>query len=198
MKEINCELFNIGTQSECFKVIHKNNLDNYKKSGVWALFGKLKSRQNKKWFCLQVGQTKDIASEIEIDDRRIEGGIVYNREKNYVNQFKQKIFSYTDDPSIQEKVYHHINDNYDDLVFTCVRIEENAKIRRKIESYFASKTHAIYWRNGGPYKDGVLLNLNEDFDDSVGVVSFDELDKVKNIMEINNFLNHFKFINSNL
>lgn len=189
MKKTNCELFSIDTQSKCFKII--DNLDSYKKAGVWALFGKPKSAENKKWFCLQVGETKDIAHEIEIDKKRIEEKMVCNREKNYVNQFKQKIFSYTEYSSIQEKLYKHINDNYNNLVFTCVSLEEDTKIRKKIESYFARKTRAIYWRNGHPYEDGDLLNLNEDFNDSVKVISFDEPDKVKNMMEIDEFLKHF-------
>lgn len=197
MKKTNCELFSIDTQTECFNIINMDktdkmyNLDNYRKAGVWALFAKQKSGGNKKWFCLQVGETKDIASEIKIDNERINENMVCNREKNYVNQFKQKIFSYSENPSIQETLYNHINDNYTDPKFTCVSIEEDVKIRNKIESYFACKTRAIYWRNGGPYKDGDLLNLNEHFNGSVKVISFDECDKVKNKTEIDEFLNRF-------
>ncbi|MBC2460321.1 hypothetical protein [Clostridium beijerinckii] len=197
MKKTNCELFSIGTQTECFNIINVDkmgkmyNLDNYKKAGVWALFAKQKLGENKKWFCLQVGQSKDIAYEIKIDNERINENIVYNREKNYVNQFKQKIFSYSENPSIQEMLYNHINDNYTDFKFTCVSLEENPKIRKEIESYFACKTRAIYWRNGRPYEDGDLLNLNEHFNDSVKVISFAEPDKVKNKKEIDEFLNCF-------
>lgn len=197
MEKINCELFSIDTQKECFNIINMHkmdkvyNLDNYKKAGVWALFAKQKSGENKKWFCLQVGETKDITREIKIDNERINEKMVCNREKNYVNQFKQKIFSYSKNPSIQETLYNHINDNYTDFKFTCVSLEEDTKIRNDIESYFAKKTCAIYWRNGRPYEDGNLLNLNEVFNDSDKEISFNEPDKVKNKEEIDDFLNRF-------
>jgi len=119
----------------------------------------VKSEKNKKWFCLQVAETKNIANEIRIDIECLKGKMVC-REKNYVNQFNQTIFSYKEYPSIKEILYNHINNNFTNLIFVCVKLEEDREIRKKVENTFANKTNAIYWRNGRPYKNGNSLDLD--------------------------------------
>lgn len=157
-----CELLNSDTSKEFFEIIEENNLNDYKKAGVWALFGQKKtveSDENKKWFCLQVAETKNIANEIRIDIECIEGEMVC-RDKSYVNQFNETIFSYKEYPSIKEILYNHIKNNFENLKFICVKLEENREIRKKVEKMFANKTKAIYWRNGRPYMNGNPLDLN--------------------------------------
>lgn len=133
-----------------------------KKAGVWALFGqkKLESDENKKWYCLQVAETKNIANEIRIDIECIKGELAC-REKNYINQFNQVVFSYEEHPSIKEILYNNINNTYDNLIFICVKLEEDREIRKNVESIFANKTNAIYWRNGCPYKTGNSLDFDK-------------------------------------
>ena len=158
-----CELIISDTTKECFEIIEESNLNNYKKAGVWALFGQKKSaesEQNKKWFCLQVAATNNIANEIRIDIERIKGKPVC-RDKKYVNQFKEEIFSYKEHPSIKEILYNDINNKYENFKFICVKLEEDNDKRIKMEKSFAEKTRSIYWRHGGPYKNGNSLDLNK-------------------------------------
>lgn len=78
----------------------EGNLEDYNIGGIWALFGK-KSENNDTWFCLQVGQTENIADEIKADKKCLEAkkdGLEADkkcldptidklRTKHYVNQF---------------------------------------------------------------------------------------------------------------
>ncbi len=133
-----------------------DNLDS-KHPGVWALFGKPNNDTTEKWFCLQVGQTQHIEKEIKTNIYFIKN---QNKQKVYVNQFKECLFEYSEATSIREVLYKHINENYTDLVFVCVSHNDNADDRKNIESYFAKTTHALFWRNGKPYSQGEKIDLN--------------------------------------
>lgn len=134
------------------------NLEDYSIGGVWALFGKKKEETNKndEWFCLQVAKTRDIEDEISEDMTYLKIKKHNEGEKNYVNQFGEKMFDYTAreivNSNIREVEYSDIMSKYKNLLFICVCEESDKTKRTAIERYFAWNAHALYWRNGRPYK----------------------------------------------
>lgn len=133
----------------------EGNLEDYKMGGVWALFGK-ESDKNVQWICLQVAKTENIAGEIKTDINCLKPRIDPEKrkiEKNYVNQFGKHMFSYNEYPSSREYLYSEIADKYKYLIFICVSKEKDAAKRLAIEKYFAWRARALYWRNGGAYKE---------------------------------------------
>lgn len=129
----------------------KGNMESYKIGGVWALYGE-KNESSDEWICLQVGQTINIAVEIEADIERMKQKINDPRKKSYVNQFGKELFCYDEYFSVQEILYTKIITEYKQLKFLCVYETSNSEIRKNIEKYFAWNTYPLYWRNGGPYR----------------------------------------------
>lgn len=145
----------------------KGNLEDYKMGGVWALFGK-EFDNNDQWFCLQVAKTENIAGEIRTNISYLKPKMELekrNIEKDYVNQFGKHMFSYNEYPSSREYLYSEIAENYKYLIFICVSKENDAAKRSAIETYFAWRTRALYWRNGRAYKE--KKNYSEDVLDKI-------------------------------
>ncbi|MBA4698452.1 MAG: hypothetical protein H2212_03380 [Ruminococcus sp.] len=130
----------------------EGNLKGYKIGGIWALFGR-KPESNDTWFCLQVGQTKNISVEISADIKYLDIKTNQVKKKCYVNQFGKEIFHYDEYPSYQELLYKKIRAEYENLIFICIYKEEDIEKRRDIEKYFAWNAYPLYWRNGGSYRE---------------------------------------------
>lgn len=128
--------------------------DSFKASGVWALYGKAKSRlKDEVWVCLQVGKAKSILPEVLADCDLINSDENLSlNEKPYINQFGEKCFDYNEYSSCREHLYRHIKERYADLVFVCVCLEDDEEKRKSKESDFAWLTHSKFWRNGGVFK----------------------------------------------
>lgn len=142
-----------------YKIINGENVGEFKKSGVWALFGKHKEQRGEGWLCLQVGQTKLIQKEIFADIKLMK----FNsnvEEINYVNQFNEIVFRYGRTPTTRERIYKQIDAKYEKLVFVCIKLSNNKTEMKEFERAFATKYHAVFWRNGGSYKTGVQIDIN--------------------------------------
>ena len=171
-------------------LITVENMQNFKKPGVWALFGNRKNSEDKTYYCLQVGQKKDnIMSEIveiqkflneEFEDK------FFNR--TYINYFKEKLFDYNELPTYREILYgREIKDKFENYRFIFICEESNSQKLREIEKMFAIETQSLYFRNGRPFKEG------QDFDfNNRSSVNSECEKKVKFSKEISNFIAKYK------
>ena len=167
-------------------IIEEKDLDNdiYDVPGVWALFGKRKDVISGMWFCLQVGQTNCIKSEIKKDKYLLEHELNKSETKSrYINQFGEVVFSYPRYYSAREQLYsHYIKERFEDFYFALICEEIDPRNRKEIERKFAYRTNAVYWRNGGTFKSGKEIDLNNREN-----ITFDiqyNADTSKKIMEI--------------
>lgn len=185
---------------EGLELITDSNIEKFAIPGVWALFGKRKltSSENDsisiddRYYCLQVATTENIKIEILKDKKLLETQICTEPiMKNYVNQFKEKLFEYPVYPSAREYLYSVISQCFskDDFVFLLICQEDNADVRKKIEKVCAHKTKAISWRNGGSFKDGDFINfknrqpLSVDIDDVMNDLEDVQKEKIRVISE---------------
>lgn len=138
------------------EVSGENKIDNLKKkespkSGVWVLYGFSKELQS--WIGLQVGISENMVKEVSKDVERIENPCNEKIENVwYVNQFGESIFEYKRSNSAIDELYKDISKNYDKYIFVVVCYSDDAKEKRRVEKYVATKIKAIYWRNGGSFK----------------------------------------------
>lgn len=164
------------------------NLEDYNLGGIWALFGK-KAEDNDIWFCLHVGQTRNIADEISANIKCLDAELDELRIKHYVNQFGKEMFSYDEYPTCREQIYNKIMEEYEDLIFICVYKEDDNKKRIDIEKYYAWNTYPLYWRNGGPYKEA--KNYSEAMLDKIKNEVINNMSLDDNIRKIiDSFLEH--------
>lgn len=136
-----------------------NKLDDYKKKGgVWCLIG----ADGFKYKVLQVASTNNIFKEIDIDSFFLADPII-KEKKDYINQFAEFIFDYE---FISEKsiLYNEIYKKHKELIFVNVYTCDEKELRDSVESYFAWRTSAKYWRNGGSYKKSNIKNKNKNID----------------------------------
>lgn len=119
-----------------------------------------KSKDKEQWFCLQVAKTTNIAKEIASDITCMQEINSTGTEKNYVNQFGKFRFSHAKNDFVRDIEYSEIRRKYKDLIFVCVCLEDNNKMKSQVEKYFAWKTQALYWRNGRPYKNEKAISVN--------------------------------------
>ena len=73
-----------------------------------------------------------------------------------MNQFGQKVPNYTYNVywSPREQIYEHVGKEYNKFVFVCICCGEIYKDEKKaIEKYAAWKFRALFWRNGGSFKE---------------------------------------------
>ena len=145
------------------RIINEENINDYVVPGVWALFGKRINTQDSRWYCLQVGETKCIKSEIEKDSQLIKEELnEKGAEISYVNQFGESLFSYFVYPSSREYLYSkYIKEQFKDLCFVYICEEQDRIRRRNIEKEFAYRTNAVYWRNGGPFQKGKEIDYDK-------------------------------------
>ena len=140
-------------QFENFEIINTKHLENYKFKGVWALFGKSKITSN--YRCLNVGKSSCIGKEINIDIFRM-----YNfkkkedKEKKYINQFNEIMFTYPIYATRLDYLYKEITQNYTSFIFVIVSKGNNDY---KIEKYFAYSTKAAYWVSNGKYSSNRVI-----------------------------------------
>ncbi|EOT40435.1 hypothetical protein [Enterococcus columbae] len=79
-----------------------NQLDGLNVSGVWELIG----QKADQWYWLQLAGTDNMKVEIKKDWQLLLSDSKTDRKDIfYVNQFKKKLFSYPDHPSIREYLY---------------------------------------------------------------------------------------------
>ncbi|HFR3775175.1 TPA: hypothetical protein ACHVGQ_001414 [Streptococcus suis] len=185
---------------EGLELITDSNIEKFAIPGVWTLFGKRKliSSENDsisiddRYYCLQVASTKNIKDEILKDKELLKTQICTDPViKNYVNQFKEKLFEYPEYPSVREYLYSEISQYFskDAIVFLLICQEDNSDVRKKIEKVFAHKTKAIYWRNGGSFKDGDFINftnrqlLSVDIEDIMNDLEESQQEKIRVISE---------------
>lgn len=134
--------------------IKESNLEDYMLvSGVWALYGN--SRETSECSCLNVGKSVNIGNKILYDIACMhylklrEGG-----SKEYMNQFGETCGFRYETNQVQEYLYPYIATHWHSLKYIYIHDTSN----KDIESAFARKNKAIYWRNGGPF--GVKKNTN--------------------------------------
>lgn len=136
-----------------FEVINTKHLENYKFKGVWALFGKSKITSN--YRCLNVGKSSCIGKEISIDIFRMYNfKEKENKEKEYINQFNEIMFTYPIYATRLDYLYKEITQNYTSFIFVIVSKGNNDY---KIEKYFAYSTKAAYWVSNGKYSSNRVI-----------------------------------------
>ena len=157
-------VFKIVNADELDSIDLFNNIDNlkditgesmagYMTYGVWIFFGR---KPVGVWECLQVGQSSNIGSEIISDVKCLSGEIKTKEGIEYINQFGQKVPNYTYNVylSPREQIYEHVGKEYNKFVFVCICCGEIYKDEKKaIEKYAAWKFRALFWRNGGSFKE---------------------------------------------
>jgi len=137
----------IGEDASLIEYEALANGDFDKVKGVWALWGK--SIATFEWKCLQVGETENIAREIRkaIRTMRLEN---LRDNQEYVNQWGEYVFSHP--PNLKTAgmwAYEDIPKKYSGYVWILVGCSDDKSERRRLESYYAERYHAIYWRDGG-------------------------------------------------
>ena len=157
-------VFKIVNADELDSIDLFNNIDNlkditgesmagYMTYGVWILFGR---KPVGVWECLQVGQSSNIGAEIISDVKCLSGEIKTKEGIEYINQFGQKVQNYTYNVylSPREQIYERVGKEYNKFVFVCICCGEIYKDEKKaIEKYAAWKFRALFWRNGGSFKE---------------------------------------------
>ena len=178
------DLFNI------LYTIRDDNLDKLAIPGVWALFGKRNDELNDdKFYCLQVYETKNIKDEVEITKERLNNqfnGKV--NHKKYINKFKEVMFEYPSYPSVKEYLYgKEIKEKFRDFKFVLICEEHEYKKRLSIEKYFAVKTRSIYWRHGGPHKNGTTFDIDQRSEENLDLANDVAIPKrVSNFLDLYN------------
>lgn len=163
--------------------ILESHLEEYLgKSGVWALYGT--SRKTAEERCLNVGKHVDVGTEILYDI----GCMHYLRiredgDTKYINQFRQDCGFFYKKGQTVEYLYPIIVKEYHSIKFVLIANESG----RDVESDYAHKEHAVYWRNGGAFKDNTeskslkqyaKLRIGELFPNGGEVYTIDELTDV--------------------
>lgn len=121
--------------------------------GVWALYGK--DVETSKSICLNVGKSKNVGREILYDIGCLH--FINSRDdgtRKYINQFGEDCCFKYESGQTQEYLYPIIASRYTLLKFVYVDNESN----KEKEKEYAKKNHAIFWRNGGVYKESVTIN----------------------------------------
>ena len=161
--------------------ITDESMKNYKSYGVWALYG----QDNKNlWKCLQVGQSQNIGSEIIYDKKCLLGEIKSVKDRKYINQFGQVVEDYTYDVHLtpRQQIYKKIGDNYENFRFECICCgnECNKDQIKAIERYVAWELQALFWRNGGSFKEANdNVKKPENIDDSITANIKNTVDNIK-------------------
>lgn len=143
----------LSTEPNKLLDITDENMKNYKSYGVWTLLGR-KNKQS--WKCLQVGQSNNIGSEILSDVECLSGKRKIVQGRKYINQFGNVVEGYTYDVFLttREQIYEKIGQEYNKFIFVCICCGEDYKDNKKdIEKYVAWKLRALFWRNGGAFKN---------------------------------------------
>ena len=116
-------------------------------SGVWACYG-INKKKPSGWECLNVGQCKRIGIEMR-NDLKYSRGKFSHKQGEYRNYNNKIIFEFkrpNDEPiTIQERVWKHIGDNYENLHFVVILKSKNEDIRLLAEMKFAEDKQAKYW-----------------------------------------------------
>ncbi len=131
-----------------FEII--DNCEKYSYPGVWALLGK--EKDSDLYICLQVGQTVNIATEINENIKYLSEEKPKPIDKKWVNYFGENMFDYKDYTKEWNRkvLYHKIATSYDNFSFVCIlKNEEEKAVREDIERYFAIMTKSRYWRPTG-------------------------------------------------
>lgn len=180
--------FRIGNiYTEPFSEIQKlseitdESLKKYKAPGVWVLFGR---NEDKIWLCLQVGQSNDIGSEIKSDVQCISGNIKEQTNRTYINQFGNVVNGYRYNIYLtpREQIYKQIGEKYLEFVFICICCGNDCKDKKKsIEKYVAWKFRALFWRNGGAFKN---QNDNVKEPQDIDKIAFDEKESVDKMVKM--------------
>ncbi|MDD6770885.1 hypothetical protein [Inconstantimicrobium porci] len=166
-----------------FEIIEQDKVKEYKYPGVWAMFGiKKDNNSKKKYTCLNVGKSADIGKELEIDFERMKHFKECKGDKDYINQFNEKVFTYKEYATRQEYEYKDISDKYKSIITILVAKENNYTI----EKYFAYSFKAVYWVSGGRYSsekeidDSKIESILEDIDISkIDKLLIDKIKKLK-------------------
>ena len=154
-----------------FEIINKQKIGEYRFGGVWALFGVEKGDSLNKYRCLNVGKSKCISDEIQVDLERLEKFILLKQsKKKYKNQFNEVIFEYKEYSTRLDFVYKDISDKYKDLIFILVYRGDNGY---NVEKYFAYSTKALYWVSNGRYKHDTKVTKAD-------------MDRIKNNIDVSN------------
>lgn len=142
---------------ELFEVIQLDKIEDYNFSGVWAMFGIEKKDEKRRYICLNVGKSTDIRAELKADIERLNSfEPVINLEKEYRNQFNEKLFTYPLYASRQDWLYKEISDKYKDFVFILVAKQQENNYT--VEKYFAYSTKAVYWVSNGKYASDTIVD----------------------------------------
>ena len=116
-------------------------------SGVWACYG-INKKKPSGWKCLNVGQSKRIGIEMR-NDLNYSRGKFSHKQGEYRNYNNKKIFEFkrpNNEPiTIQERVWKHIGDNFENLHFIVILDSDDEDERLIKEMNFAEKEEAVYW-----------------------------------------------------
>lgn len=139
LKELDSSKTYIDVQGDFSEFLHT--------PGVWVCYG-INKKKPSGWECLNVGQSKNIGIEMRKDLRYSEG-TYWHKKGIYKNYNKEKIFEFerpNDEPiTIQERVWRHIRDNYENLHFVVILKSKDEDIRLLTEMKFAEDKQAKYW-----------------------------------------------------
>ena len=127
--------------------------------GVWCLYG----YKNNSWTCLQVARSNDIIAELRSDIACIINPITPKETPyNYINQFGQKANEFKIYPTIRSQVYSKIGNDFANskLYFFIIEFLDISD-QKEVEKFFAYKTKALYWRNGGSYKTECTVDITK-------------------------------------
>lgn len=127
--------------------------------GIWCLYG----YKNNTWTCLQVARSNDITAELRSDIASIIEPITLKETPySYINQFGHKVDQFSIYPSIRSQIYSKIGHNYVNgkLYFFIIEFKDVFH-QKEAEKFFAYKTKALYWRNGGSYKKECTVDITK-------------------------------------
>lgn len=143
---------------EGFEIIVPENIKDYYKPGVWAMFGVPNSLKSEQYDCLNVGKNICIGEELQIDYERLKSFALF-KPKRYVNQFNQMMFSYPMYADRQDYLYKEISEQYHNIV--TIIVTDNPNNTYTVEKYFAYTTEAKYWVSNGRYKSSTKVDTEE-------------------------------------
>lgn len=156
--------------TQLFDVIQIDEIENYRCSGVWAMFGFEKTDKTRKYRCLNVGKNIDIGKELKVDIERLKlFRECINDKKEYRNQFNELMFTYPEYASRQDWLYKEISEKYEDIFWILVAKQDVYVI----EKYFAYSTKAAYWVANGRYSSKTEVDV-EKIRESIDVSSIDK------------------------
>lgn len=115
--------------------------------GIWALYGK--ESENSDYVCLNVGKANNVGLEI-IYDLGCFHYISFSEDgtKRYINQFGDDCGFCYQSGHTQEYLYPYLASKYTCIKFVYVHEENDLQKEKE----YANQYHALFWRNGGPYK----------------------------------------------